>query len=276
MRVPAQQTHDLVFGETTVSKRYRSWDRGEPDREWAGLTLLAEHAPGLAPRPLRREAAADGSPVVVMSRLAGSPLGGAPLTTDVLVGLGTALRALRAVPVEAVEAAGLGERTLGPSTMRAHVQGWAAEEVDLGACRDPALVAGALGAARRWLTDPAAGLDRVLDPVLGLADGNAANVLWDGSVCRVVDLEDCGLSDPAFEVADLVEHASVRLAGLAEPERVAAAVGLDDAQWQRWTAYRPLFAAFWLVMLLPGHRGFARNPAGSTEDQARHLLALLG
>lgn len=274
--MPFHQTHDLVFAEATVSKRYRSWERGEHDREWAGLSLLAEHAPGLAPRPVRREVAADGSPVVVMTRLPGQPLGADRLTPGLVVALGAAVRALRCVPVEAVRAAGLGERTLGPSTMRAHVQGWAAEEVDLGGCRDPALVAGALGAARQWLTEPAAGLDQVLDPVLGLADGNAANVLWDGSVCRVVDLEDCGLSDPAFEVADLVEHASVRLAGLAEPERVAAAVGLDDAQWQRWTAYRPLFAAFWLVMLLPGHRGFDRNPAGSTEDQANHLLALLG
>ena len=91
-----------------------------------------------------------------------------------------------------------------------------------------------------------------------------------------MDLEDCGLSDPAFEVAGVVEHASFRLPRLVEPERVAAAAGLDDAQWRRWTAYRPLFAALWLVMLVPGNRGFVRNPVGSTEDQARHLLTLLG
>ncbi len=274
--MPGQQTHDLVLDETTVSKRYRSWDRGEPDREWAGLTLLAEHAPGLAPRPLRRETAADGSPVVVMSRLGGTPLGAAPLTPPVLAGLGGALRALYAVPVADVEAAGLGERTLGPGTMRSRVRDWAAEEVALDACEDAALVADALAAARGWLADPADGLDRVLDPVLGLADGNAANVLWDGTRCRLVDFEDCGLSDPAYEVADLVEHASFRLPRIVEPERVVAAVGLDDAQRERWVAHRPLFAAFWLVMLLPGNRGFARNPAGSTEDQARHLLGLLG
>lgn len=274
--MPFHQTHDLVFGATTVSKRYRSWERGEHDREWAGLTLLAEHAPGLAPRPLRREVAADGSPVVVMSRLAGSPLGADRLTPDLVVALGAAVRALHGVPVEAVEAAGLGERTLGPSTMRTHIRDWAAQEVDLGACRHGAVVADALRAARQWLAEPAVGLDRVVDPVLGLADGNAANVLWDGSACRVVDLEDCGLSDPAFEVAGVVEHASFRLPRLVEPERVAAAAGLDDAQWRRWTAYRPLFAALWLVMLVPGNRGFVRNPVGSTEDQARHLLTLLG
>ena len=36
-----------------------------------------------------------------------------------------------------------------------------------------------------------------------------------------------------------------------------------------------LVAAFWLVMLLPGNPGFRRNPVGSTEHQAMHILALL-
>ena len=64
-------THDLTFTESEVRKRYVSWDRGEADREWACLTLLAEHAPGLAPKPLRRETD-DGAPVVVMERLPGA------------------------------------------------------------------------------------------------------------------------------------------------------------------------------------------------------------
>jgi hypothetical protein len=43
-----QQTHELTFADRTVTKTYRSWDRGEPEREWTALMVLAEHAPDLA------------------------------------------------------------------------------------------------------------------------------------------------------------------------------------------------------------------------------------
>lgn len=39
--------------------------------------------------------------------------------------------------------------------------------------------------------------------------------------------------------------------------------------------YRLYWAAFWLAMLLPENGGFHGNPAGTTETQADHLLALL-
>ncbi|HMG61980.1 MAG TPA: aminoglycoside phosphotransferase family protein, partial [Streptosporangiaceae bacterium] len=61
-----------------VIKRFRSWDRGEHAREWTALTLLVEHAPGLAPIPVRVGLTAD-PPVIEMSRLPGVPIGGAPL-----------------------------------------------------------------------------------------------------------------------------------------------------------------------------------------------------
>ncbi|MCY7401268.1 MAG: hypothetical protein LH477_09955 [Nocardioides sp.] len=41
-------------------------------------------------------------------------------------------------------------------------------------------------------------------------------------------------------------------------------------------AHRPLWAAFWLWMLLPGNGSWRRNPRGTTEDQAAHFLALVG
>lgn len=63
-------THTLDIGPTTVVKRYRSWDRDEPRREWQTLTLLARHAPGLAPRPLDRSAH---PPAVTMERVPGTP-----------------------------------------------------------------------------------------------------------------------------------------------------------------------------------------------------------
>lgn len=87
------QTHDLTFTATEVRKRYVSWDRGEVDREWVCLTLLAEQAPGVAPRPLRRAIDGD-APVVVMERARGTALGGVPLTPTQVTSLGAALRQL--------------------------------------------------------------------------------------------------------------------------------------------------------------------------------------
>jgi hypothetical protein len=175
-----QSTHEVLVGERTVRKRYRSWLRGEHDREWSGLTLMHRWCPGLAPEPLQR----------------------------------------------------------GPEEMVPDLRAW---------IRQPhqpvsVLVERALMEAGKWLHGPEiSSLTREsAEPVFTQADGNLGNVLWDGARCSVVDFEDCGVSDPAYEVADLAEHVSV-----------------------------------WLLMLLPGNAGHARNPAGSVERQADRLLSLL-
>lgn len=268
------QTHDLAFTGTEVHKRYVRWDRGEADREWACLTLLAEHAPGLAPRPLRRQTHDGGGPVIVMERLPGEPLGGAPLTAAQTDSLGRVLRRVYGVPLEAVRAAGVGERHSGPRTAARTVAEWLSVDHDLGACRDPRLVARAVGTARAWLATPGV-LPEPRLVALGIADLNPANVLWDGETCRLVDFEDGGLSDPAFELADHVEHLAGRLTGVLDREALIHAVGLTGAGRERLDAYRPLWAAFWLAMLLPGNAGFERNPSGTTEAQAKHLLTLV-
>jgi Ser/Thr protein kinase RdoA (MazF antagonist) len=268
------QTHELTFTDTEVRKRFVSWDRGEAEREWSCLSLLAEHAPGVAPRPLRREIV-DGAPVVVMERLPGAPLGSEPLTPAQTVSLGEALRRLYDVPLAAVEAARVAERRYGPtSDAVATVREWLADDYDLAACREPALVGDAVALALRWLDAPGM-LPEARLSALGIADLNPANVLWDGERCRLVDFEDGGLSDPAYELADHVEHLGGRLTGVFHPETLVDAVGLDPAGRQRFAAYRPLWAAFWLAMLLPGNGGWRRNPAGTTEAQARHLMGLL-
>lgn len=267
------QTHDLTFTATEVRKRYVSWDRGEADREWGCLTLLAHHAPGVAPRPLRRETC-DGSPVVVLERLPGEPLGGAPLTPEQTCSLGRALRRLYDVPLEAIRAAQISERLYGPTTLPQAVTEWLSDSPDLAECRDPGLVADAVDAALAWLASP----DSLPEPqlvALGISDLNPANILWDGQTCRLVDFEDGGLTDPAFELADHVEHIAGRLSGVFDQAALVDAVGLPAEARKRMRAYRPLWAAFWLAVLLPGNGGFRRNPPGTTEAQATHLLALL-
>jgi Ser/Thr protein kinase RdoA (MazF antagonist) len=201
------------------------------------------------------------------------PLAPRPLTTAQTEALGTSLRRLYDVPVDAVREAGIGPRRYG---VREHAQllvEWLADDHDLRECRDPALVAEAVAVARTYVADPP--LPDARATALGIADLNPPNVLWDGRVARLVDFEDGGLSDPAYELADHVEHLGSRLPGVYDAHALADAVGLDAESRERMTAYRPLWAAFWLVMLLPGNGAWRRNPPGTTEAHAAHFMALV-
>ncbi|WP_217185018.1 phosphotransferase family protein [Streptomyces sp. AC495_CC817] len=267
-------THDVTLDGAEVRKRFVNWADGEADREWRCLRLLHDEAPGIAPRPLRRETV-DGHPVVVMERLPGESLGGAPLTAEQTLALGATLRTLYGIPRERVVAAGIEERRYGPSTLPAALAGWLDDIPDLSACRDPERVRAGIAAAREWLARPGGIREPRLDS-LGIADLNPANILWDGRTCRLVDFEDGGLTDAAFDLADHVEHIAARLPGVFDVDALCAAVELSTDDEARMRAYRPLWAAFWLVMLLPGNGGFRRNPPGTTEAQAEHLMALIG
>lgn len=191
-----------------------------------GLTIGATaYAPGLAPRPLRRE---DGeTPVIVMERIPGDPLGPRPLTTVQTEALGASLRRLYGVPVELVREAGVGPRRHGAAEHAQVMREWLAGDHDLGECLDPVLVGEAVDVARAFVVSP---------PV--------------------------------------PEHLGSRLRGVYDMRALADAVGLDAEARERLEAYRPLWAAFWLAMLLPGNGGWRRNPRGTTEGQARHFMAL--
>lgn len=266
-------THDVVMGPAEVSKRFVSYADGEAEREWDCLNLLWRHAPGIAPRPLRREVS-DGHPVVVMSRIAGEPLRRGPLTDLQTKSLGQTLRALYDIPLESVVAAGISERRGGFAALTQDLPMWLSSAYELDLCREPALVDEAIRAAGAWM-ERAYALPEPHLTSFGIADLNPANVLWDGETCRLVDFEDGGITDPAYELADHVEHIAGRLAGTFDVDGLADAANLRRDQRERTQAYRPLWAAFWLVMLMPGNGGFHRNPPGSTETQARHLLNLI-
>lgn len=268
-----QSTHDVTLGEDHVVKRYRSFDRGELDREWAALVLLDEHAPGLAPAPLERRTT-DGVPEIVMSRLPGEPLGDAPLTGEQVAAVAVALRALHAVPLTGTD---LPVRRAGPAEMVAELREWIDEprtEVDAELGAD---VVAALDAARAWLHGDEA--ERLAGPlveeVFTLADGNLANLLWDGERCRVVDFEDSGRSDPAYELADLLEHVTVWLRGLVDADEMVAALAFTGEQRQRLLGFRTALAVFWLLMLLPGNPGHHRNPPDSLARQAARVRGLV-
>lgn len=133
---------DLTIDGDVVRKRYLRTDRGQPEREWAALALLQEHAPGLAPRPIARETE---PPAVVMSRVEGAPLDEVltPLQTCAMV---AAYRLLYAVPVPPDMPLRFGH----PAAFIADNVDWLAEgrRDDL-----PEVVRQALDSAARWYAD---------------------------------------------------------------------------------------------------------------------------
>jgi aminoglycoside phosphotransferase (APT) family kinase protein len=262
-------THDVAIGETTVRKTYVSWTQREHDREWDALVHLDVHAPGLAPRPVSRFEV-DGRPGVEMGRVEGAPLDGV-LSARQTVELVIALERLFAVPVPD----DLGLRANDPAAFQDRFRAWLEDDRALTACDDPDLVELAVAHARSWLVANPPTDDWVVEPVLALGDGNLDNVLWDGHTCRLIDWEEYGVSDRAYELADVVEHASSRLEGRLDATAFLAACDLTGPQTLRVEHHRRMFACFWLAMLLPGNPGWHRNPPGSVEDQARWVLELL-
>lgn len=273
------QTHE-VFADRqrqVVIKRYVQNERGEAAREWRALTLLAAHAPGLAPEPVRADLTAT-PPVVEMSLLPGEPLGGVPLTAEQERGLVRALRQLwESVPAAAV--------------FPVHGETGQVEQLltrirDLDAIgRDPGddrVVRLAMAEGRRWLQFATDGGTLRIEPgdsetpfALGQGDAYLANFLWDGERVRIVDFEDSGASDRPFELAVLVEHISAWHECGLDGDGFAAAFGLSATESARLAEGRRLAALFWLLMLMPGGRASRRNPPGTLQQQAERVLALL-
>jgi hypothetical protein len=254
-----------------VVKRYIDSQRGEPLREWRALLLLAEHAPRLAPEPVSADLDAS-PPSIVMTLLPGEPLGSRPLTEPQERALAVAVGQLwQAVPV------GLVTPVPGELDPRAElveaVRGWLAAGAGPGA--DPAVHA-ALAHGAAWLAGTTALAEAAgsragpaMPRVLGQGDSNLANFLWDGELIRIVDFEDSGVSNRAFELAVLVEHVSAwRDAGL-EPDRFIASFDLSRAERAHLLEWRRLLALYWLLRLR------RRADARGMVSQAERLLTLL-
>lgn len=264
-------THQVTFTADRVVKRYRPSYHDEHRREWAALKLLHRYAPGLAPKPVELRPD-DGPPAIVMTRLPGAALGHAPVTDDQVAAIGAALHRMHtAVPSKELSARP--ERRWGTVELTTALRSWLRRPREA----TTAEVEAAVRTATRWVDGPDATTfaDARTQSAFTHADGNLANFLWDGERCSIVDFEDSGRSDPAYEVADLVEHVSVSLRGVLDPEQLVEAAGLTTEQTRRFSAYQRTFAAFWLYMLLPGRPAHRRNPSGSLDAQARHVLELL-
>jgi aminoglycoside phosphotransferase (APT) family kinase protein len=137
----------------------------------------------------------------------------------------------------------------------------------------------AFRAGSTWLasTAPDQLLTNPLPPVLGLADGNHANYLWDGHAPRVrlIDWEDSGRSDRAFELGEICEHIS-RLDGTLDADQLLACIDLAPSEAERVRDFRRLIALGWFLQLGPDGPATPHNPAGTLRRQAERILQLLG
>ncbi|MEW9532854.1 phosphotransferase family protein [Microbispora sp. NPDC049125] len=253
-----------------VVKTYASWDRGEHEQEWRALKILAQYAPDLAPLPVVAELHAE-PPVVVMSRLDGVPLRGQTVTAEQIKAMAEAITTLhKSVPASAL--AVMAPSPWNPSVAVAKARRLRAEQPYLG--EDPVVLrAFAMGA--EWLDScaPEELVSGEATPVLGLSDGNLANYLWDGKRVQMVDWEDSGRSDRAFELAEVIEHIS-RFDGTFDGATLLAYVELTVAEAARVLDLQRLLAFTWLCTLGPGGVFSGRNPHGTLARQADRLRDL--
>ena len=252
-----------------VVKKFRSGDRDEPAREWAGLTLLARHAPGLAPAPVRADL--DAAPATIeMTWLPGTELSGQSLTSAQTQALAAALNRLwSSVP----SPQGYPATAPNAGRLTAKVQSMLTAGFEMG--DDPA-VARAYATATAWLDSGALEHPHPGNgTVLGQGDPCLANFIWDGTQIRIVDFEDSGPSERAFELAILTEHIAAWSDASLNAEDFLALFDLPGAEAARVHAFRCLAALFWLILLRPGGPSSDRNPPGTLQRQAARLLALL-
>ncbi|MFI7113522.1 phosphotransferase family protein [Nonomuraea sp. NPDC050227] len=251
-------THVLDIDGDVVTKRYVDGKEGAAEREWRALTLLAEHAPGLTPRPIAFEGG-----VVRMTRIDGVPLRGLAAGEAPLTAMAEALTQLyEAVPPGVLAAVPV--RPWQVEAVTGQVMEWLAAWRPRGPEADRAAEEGL-----RWLAGWRPGESGVR-PAFGAGDGNLANFLWDGVRVRIVDFEDSGRSDLAFELAELSEHVSMWVDGEVE---IADRFELSGPQARRLRDCRRLQSLVWLFLL---SHDSPRNPPGTFDRQVDRVLRSLG
>ena len=265
-------THDVEILADRVVKQFSSCTGGEHDREWRALALLDRYAPDLAPAPLSADLAAD-PPVVIMSRLPGEPLRGGivqPIQIEAMAGTLTSI--FDAVP--GALASELPSRRHSLRQIEAATRCSARElPADI-----PAAIRDAVTKGLSWLemTPFGPGCHTDIPPVFGQGDGNLANFLWDSDRVRLVDFEDSGCSDRAYELADVTEHVATWVDTDFDTSLFLDHFSLSMAEQRRLTECRRLFALHWLLFLACEDPDRPRNPPGAAARQADRLQILLG
>jgi hypothetical protein len=249
---------DLCLKMPVVDSRRRA------EREWTTLTLLAHRGHPRVPHPVWRSPWDDG-PAIAMTFVAGEPLGDADLLPQQLDAITEALADLYSITPADVREPVAEVATPAPAMLHRIRAAWAAPD----AAHDPAHQQ-AVQLWQRWAhgPDPETILCGRAAQVLGRGDPSLANVLWDGAQVTLLDFEYSGWTDPAYELADLVEHPQSRATPDQTWHTYINRFPLDPAAQARHRAARRMLALFWLARWSPGS---ARHTA--QEHRVEHLLS---
>ena len=244
-------------------KLHRVDHRHRADREWLTLTVLAGRGHPRAPHPVWRSDR-DDHPAIVMTLAAGTPLGGACLQPPQLDAVVAALSDLYSItPADVIDPVPEAATPATAMLQRLH-DTWTA----LTATADPRQRQ-LVDLWQRWSSSPDPEVVHTPAPqqVLGRGDPSLANVLWDDTGLTLLDFEYSGWTDPAYELADLIEHPQSR----GTPDHAWSVFvdrfELDSDARVRHRAARRMLALFWLARWRPDDDRFAAQ-----SDRTQHLL----
>jgi aminoglycoside phosphotransferase (APT) family kinase protein len=229
-------------------KLYRLDDRRRPEREWHALSLLASHHVWHVPRPLWLLDSTD-TPAIAMTFVTGTPIPDTAHKQAALSGLIKTWQQIHATPVKGLLA------SLVRIDSAAHycnrITGiWARQVADN---PDDPLTSELQSLLDNWRRSGDGDiLAEPQPPAFSRGDANLLNWLHDpdSHATSCVDFEFSGTSDPAFDIADLVEHISSRIFSDETWAAVAAALGDADAAFaRRFRAAQRTCALRWLAVL---------------------------
>jgi Phosphotransferase enzyme family len=260
--------YELTSSNSPVAvKIYKKDDRLLDKREWLSLTLLCEHRPGTAPRPLwtdpRPQQPATGMTIIpghACPAEADQPTYAGAIVTTVLE--------LAELPLHG--GLSLMPRAKGPAHYtRSLTSKWHSE---LTGRPQDALTRDLLRLFSQWADGEDAKTLTALTPrTFSHGDGNIDNWLWDGQQLRCIDFEFAGWSDIAFDLADIVEHVSARAISDNAWEAAIDRADLHGSAQSRYAAGSRTCALRWLAALWR-QREQRANEFETQLDRTRSLI----
>ncbi|MFJ6020532.1 aminoglycoside phosphotransferase family protein [Nocardiopsis alba] len=233
-------------GPICIKLYTRENHRRRVEREWAALTLLAEHGVGDVPRPLWLDDDSD-LPAIGMSLVAGTPLLESADREAALRGLAHATRRMQNVPLSGL-LADVERVDSGSHYLLRLTEGWPrllAEHEDDPLTRDMR----ALLTAWHDSGDAELVREKATPAVFSRGDSNLLNWLRDGDRSPCVDFEYSGHSGVSFDAADLIEHISAREIPDSTWIALLPDLGVTAADRHRFLAAQRTCALRWLAVL---------------------------
>ncbi|WP_435110005.1 phosphotransferase [Nocardiopsis synnemataformans] len=236
---------DPDHGPICIKLYTKGHHRRRVEREWAALTLLAEHEVDGVPRPLWLND--DSVPAIGMTLVAGTPLLESADREAALKGLARTTRRLQHVPLSGL-LADIERIDSGAHYLLRLTSSW--PELLANHEEDP-LTADMRALLAAWHASGDAELVRenTAPAVFSRGDSNLLNWLRDGDRAPCVDFEYSGHSSGFFDAADLIEHISAREIPDSTWIPLLPDLGITSANRHQFLAAQRTCALRWLAIL---------------------------